>query len=282
HVKETIDYDFGSYGRHGIDRNFVTREKYDDENDAVYDLKIISVQSPTGAPTEYRESTTEEDGGRTVITRVRIGDPDRTVSSTETYVIEYELRGTMRSFGDYDEFYWDAIGTGWEADISNVTITATVPGGAQDTNCYVGPPRSARECDRQSKGGSRTATFSQQSLTPGDGFTVAVKIEPGLVSDNKPHLEPDGSKLTAGELILFGLLGLLGAVVMILPPIIGYVWWRRHGQDQRYAGLAPGTVPAPGQQIAVVQHDPKMEIPVAFSPPRIPVAEAGMLIDGQV
>ena len=29
-------------------------------------------------------------------------------------------------------------------------------------------------------------------------------------------------------------------------------------------------------------NDPDIAIPVAFSPPRIPVAEAGLLIDGQV
>ncbi len=32
----------------------------------------------------------------------------------------------------------------------------------------------------------------------------------------------------------------------------------------------------------MVTHDPDIEIPVAFSPPHIPVAEAGLLVDGQV
>ena len=32
----------------------------------------------------------------------------------------------------------------------------------------------------------------------------------------------------------------------------------------------------------MVPNDPDLPIPVAFSPPRIPVAEAGLLIDGQV
>ncbi|MFP5283004.1 MAG: DUF2207 domain-containing protein, partial [Actinomycetes bacterium] len=48
------------------------------------------------------------------------------------------------------------------------------------------------------------------------------------------------------------------------------------------AGLAPGTVPLPGQQTEVMMHDPDIPIPVAFSPPKIPVAEAGLLVDGQV
>ena len=46
--------------------------------------------------------------------------------------------------------------------------------------------------------------------------------------------------------------------------------------------MAPGTVPLPGQTAEIVPSDPDIEIPVAFSPPPIPVAEAGLLIDGQV
>ncbi len=63
---------------------------------------------------------------------------------------------------------------------------------------------------------------------------------------------------------------------------MGWRWWRKNGRDQRYAGLAPGTTPLAGQDAHVVASDPDLPIPVAFSPPRIPVAEAGLLIDGQV
>ena len=60
------------------------------------------------------------------------------------------------------------------------------------------------------------------------------------------------------------------------------LWWRKNGRDQRYAGLPPGMVPLAGQEAQIVPNDPDIPIPVAFSPPRIPVAEAGLLIDGQV
>jgi uncharacterized protein (TIGR04222 family) len=60
------------------------------------------------------------------------------------------------------------------------------------------------------------------------------------------------------------------------------LWWRKNGRDQRYADLAPGTVPLAGQEGRIVPNDPDIPIPVAFYPPSIPVAEAGLLIDGQV
>ena len=113
-------------------------------------------------------------------------------------------------------------------------------------------------------------------------MSIGVKIAPGLVADNKPHLEPDGSKLTSGEKLGAIILGALGLVVVVGSPVIGVLWWRKNGRDQRYAGLAPGTSPLAGQEAQIVPSDPDLPIPVAFSPPRIPVGEAGLLIDGQV
>ena len=144
------------------------------------------------------------------------------------------------------------------------------------------PCRAPIECttSKFTKGG--TATFTQDNLAANQGMTIGIKIEPGLVADNKPHLEPDGSKLTGAERLGAIVLGAIGLVIMAGSPIVGVLWWRKNGRDQRYAGLAPGTTPLAGQAAHVVPNDPDIPIPVAFSPPRIPVAEAGLLIDGQV
>ena len=119
-------------------------------------------------------------------------------------------------------------------------------------------------------------------IPAGQGMSIGVKIKPGLVADNQPHLEPDGSKLTSGERAAGLALAGVGGVILVGSPLVGMLWWRKNGRDQRYAGLAPGTTPLAGQTAQVVAHDPDIEIPVAFTPPRIPVAEAGLLIDGQV
>jgi uncharacterized membrane protein YgcG len=191
------------------------------------------------------------------------------------------VTGAMRSFADYDEFFWDATGLDWSATIKSVSVTATVPGGAQDATCTYGVAGSTTTCATISDSGG-TARFAQTDLAPGEGVTVGVKIKSGLVSDNKPHLEPDGSKLSSRDKALAGAGVGLGLLATIGSPILGVLWWRKHGRDRRYAGLAPGTVPLPGQTATIVANDPDIPIPVAFAPPRIPVAEAGLLIDGQV
>ena len=282
-VSETIVYRFGdSSGRHGIERFFVTREPYDEDEDAVYTITNIKVSSPDDVPTQFSSRSDTTNDGRGAQLRLRIGDPDETISAdTATYVLSYDLGGALRTFSGYDEFYWDATGVDWSAAIDRVEIAATVPGGAQDVSCAYGPVRSAARCATAAISGG-TATFAQTGLGPGEGVTIGVKIKPGLISDNRPHLEPDGSKLSPAERV--GVIAALGvaALVTIGSPIAGILWWRKNGRDQRYAGLAPGTVPLAGQAVHVVPHDPDLPIPVAFSPPRIPVAEAGLLIDGQV
>jgi hypothetical protein len=45
------------------------------------------------------------------------------------------MTGAMRSFGGYDEFYWDASGFG-NPLIKELTITATVPGGGSGCDLF--------------------------------------------------------------------------------------------------------------------------------------------------
>ncbi|MBA3529621.1 MAG: DUF2207 domain-containing protein, partial [Propionibacteriaceae bacterium] len=281
-VQETIKYRFGdSSGRHGIERYWITRELYDENQDAVYSIDNIVVKSPDGVATQFSRRTDKAKDGREEQLRIRIGDPDETISRpTATYVISYDVTGAMRTFGDYDELYWDATGLEWKASIKAVNISATVPGGAQELTCTYGAAQSKTICGKKIVSG--TAEFSQTNLGPGEGVTIGVKIKSGLVADNKPHLVPDGSQLTTQEKVGIGALAGLVLVSAIGAPIVGVLWWRKNGRDQRYAGLAPGTVPVAGQSAEVVFNDPDIPIPVAFSPPKIPVAEAGLLIDGQV
>ena len=96
------------------------------DEDAVYRITNIDVTSPDpGVSTQWKNITDEFQDGREEHTRLRIGDPDETISAdTATYVISYDLTGAMRSFADYDEFFWDA--SGFENPlIKQLTITAT-------------------------------------------------------------------------------------------------------------------------------------------------------------
>ncbi|HVE98421.1 MAG TPA: DUF2207 domain-containing protein, partial [Mycobacteriales bacterium] len=105
HVVETIDYDFGPNERHGIYRTIPVRFHHDDRYDRVYPVDNLEVTGSPGTPTDI--DVTDEGGSK----RIRIGDPDRTISGRHSYRIAYDVEGSVNRFTGHDELFWNAIGT---------------------------------------------------------------------------------------------------------------------------------------------------------------------------
>ncbi|HTN78212.1 MAG TPA: DUF2207 domain-containing protein, partial [Acidimicrobiales bacterium] len=114
HITEVIAYDFDSNERHGIFRDIPNRFHFDDKHDRVYPLSNIEVTAdPPSTPTDVKVSTVGNE------TRIRIGDPDTTVTGQHTYTISYDVAGALNHFDDHDELFWNAIGTEWDVPIEH-------------------------------------------------------------------------------------------------------------------------------------------------------------------
>ena len=289
HVQETIAYHFGSYGRHGIYRNLVIREPYVDanrhktDNDQLYKISDISVKSPSGAPTQYTATTNNAvtRDHREQQLQLKIGSPSQTISgNSATYVIGYDVQGALRHFGDHSEFVYDVLSpNGWDVDsISNVSVSVTVPDGVTQATCYAAPLGGKAECQHHSISGDGIATFSQDRLGTDEAFTVVAAIKAGAVSNDTPIIVAAPSLLDRAGVSLGGIIP--AAILTVLAPVGAFFYHRRGNKDKRFAGMPPGTFPPPGTD-AAVEDDTLAEdqIPVAFSPPKIPVAEGGLLID---
>lgn len=276
-VQETIVLRFGaSSGRHGLERFWIIREPFDSDRDAVYRIEQIDVSSPSGVSTQWSRTDSADESGRLGVMRIRIGDPDRTISQpTATYVINYHVFGAMRSHQGFDSFYWDAIGDRFPL-IKNAVIDVRVPGGALNIFCSAADPGDRADCDEARITPEKAARFAQQTLPSGQIMTVEVMIGSGLVTDNQPHLEERADR--AAERLAQGVLVGSGVVAAIIP-LLGWWHYRRNGTDKRFAGLPPGVLPARGQPAHEVP-DRNVEIPVSFAPPRLPLAVAGLLLDG--
>ena len=125
-IVEVIDYDFGVERRHGIFR---------DVPDLPFDAPVV-VQSAT-APDEF--VLIPQDAA---VTRIRIGDPDRTISGRHRYTIEYVL---PRLSGDGGTA-WDALGTSWDVPVHDVEAHLVAPFRFDRLRCFRGESGSRRSC----------------------------------------------------------------------------------------------------------------------------------------
>ncbi|WP_410792350.1 DUF2207 domain-containing protein [Kribbella sp. C-35] len=282
HVEETIDYHFGDSGRHGIYRDLVTREPYkdDDSKDQEYQVSNIDVSSPSGAPDEFTVDTYEGNKGRYGELQVKIGDPDKTVPGTEaTYKISYDVRGALRHFDDHSELYWDATGSAWSAVINQVTVNVDVPKGVTKTECFMGTAGSNRTCPQKSVVGEK-GVFGASNLDRGEQLTIVAGITAGAVQNDTPILVDPPSWLERNGVSWLSLIG--SGIATVAAIVLAALYARFGNKDQRYAGMPPGAFPPDGVAAQPVKDDlTEDQIPVAFAPPRIPVAEGGLLIDAK-
>ena len=258
-VTMTLDLQFGSTG-HGPYVWFLTRQKYDEDQDRLYTYSDFRVSSPTGAPTQFDTITERND------IQLKIGDPNQTVSGTQTYVVSYTASGMVNTnvtSSNMDEIYWNVIGTGWELPISNVTVTLHSPAQVARVTCYMGYNYTS-PCESSTSTGS-TAVYTQSSLLSEEGLAVVggwpVGTYPGatlnLVSSSvNPFSFQDGGGYWAG-----GAGAASGLVAWLLVSL------RKKGRDEQYANVTPGMLPAEGTR-ARTKREEIRDAAVEFAPPK--------------
>ena len=116
-ITETVLYDFGTERRHGIFRDVPVIYENTEGRKFRVSLSIQSVTDEEGRPYQYEVSSYGND------TRIKIGDPDKTVTGEHTYIITYTARGVITYFSDHDELYWNVTGNGWEVPIDRAEAT---------------------------------------------------------------------------------------------------------------------------------------------------------------
>jgi len=273
-IVETIEYDFGTQPHHGIYRDIPTRVRYDDRYDREYPLRVDDVSGSADTPVDY---TIEDAGGG--MTRIKIGDPDRTITGVHTYRIAYTVQGAMNAFDSHDELYWNAIGDEWSTTIEQATARVTAPGAITDVACFAGSGGSGLPCDGAQARGT-TARFTQGRLFPYEALTVVVGVQKGAVTVAPPILQ---ERWTVGRAFrLNGVTGTASGLVLLLGcGLFGYVVWTR-GRDRRYQGSQVDQVmgnPHGGtQRVPIGEGD--AAAPVEFGPPEgIRPGQVGTLVD---
>ncbi|HEX9123263.1 MAG TPA: DUF2207 domain-containing protein [Actinomycetota bacterium] len=260
-IRETIAYDFGSQQRHGIYRDVPTRLRYDDTYDRIYPLTVLSVTGSPGTPVQYTTESIE--GG---ITRIKVGDPDRTIQGRHTYELTYRIGAALNGFPDHDELYWNAIGDDWPVPIDRATVRVSGPGAVERVACFSGPTGSNLPCG-SAKLRDGIATFAQQDLPAHQALAVVAGMPKGVVASPAPVLEERWSvdrAFSATPPIAGAFFGLL---VLVLAGFGTLVW--RTGRDRRFVGSQVDVVMGapPGTPDRAVPLFEGGTAPVEFAPP---------------
>lgn len=176
-VSERITVDFTGERRHGIYRDIPLTFK--DPIGRKHEIKIkdISVYDEMARPRRVKVFH------RGSWLRIRIGRANRLITGIQTYVIDYRVKYAIYRLGDYDELYWNVIGTGWAVPIQRAGSTLELPFSGQPLQvaCYTGGYGArGRDCKFKIQG-SRISFTVTRALRPHEGLTIGVDWPPGLV-----------------------------------------------------------------------------------------------------
>lgn len=235
---ERITAQFPDYDQnHGIERA-IPRE-YDGHSVS------LNVESVTD---EHDNRLTYETYGNGKNEVVRIGDADKYVHGTRTYVITYTQRDVTRYFADtgLDEFYWDTNGVDWRVPISALTVRLHFDEDIQsylraEDECYVGGEGSNARCEIEE--GEGVYTVRVQNLGVGDNVTLAVGFSQGAFASYKPSLWERLVGYWIASLVVTAFLSLaIGAWLAIR-------WSRLRNRTNETSTIVPEYVPPRGTSV---------------------------------
>jgi len=238
-VRETVVAEFLT-DRHGIYR-YVPVEGKDDQGHAYrLDVRLAGV-TRDGEPERVE---TSRQGGNVVW---KIGRADLTMRGTHTYVIEYEVRGAIGRFEDFDEIYWNVTGEGWDVPLPVVSAVVTLPEGVSVSRsaCYTGTYGSTAQDCTIVDGASEAGFVSTKEGLP---MTVAVGFPKGAVAG------PSAVSAIAAWLARWG-----GWFFPLIVLAYMYRRWRREGDDAPFGSVvaqydAPDGL-TPAETIALIRQN---------------------------
>jgi len=200
-VVETIKADFQS-AHHGIFRDIPIKYRGRYRERFNFRLSVRSVTDENEVA--YKRKVTRP--GRNI--RIKIGDPDVTLTGEHTYVISYDVIRAIGFLKDVDEIYWNATGTEWPVPIEKAEAVVTLPKPMDQASLrvalYTGPFGSTEKDGRWwFEPPDKVHFVSNHSFGVEEGLTIGVGWPKGIVArpsaalraqwlftDNMPFLLP--------------------------------------------------------------------------------------------
>ncbi len=229
-VRETINVNVeGDEIRRGILRDFPTTY-YDGRGQRVrVGFEVLEVERDGRSEPYAMESLSNGQ-------RIRIGDADVLLTDgSHTYEITYRTSRQLGFFAEFDELYWNVTGNGWPFPIVEAAVVIRLPEGAriQQHAEYTGPQGSTANNSRViTASGSEYRAVTTRRLEPGEGFTIAIAWQKGLIA-----APSEGDRLTWW---LGDNTGIFALITTLLASGLFYLYaWNKAGRDPLKGVIIP-------------------------------------------
>lgn len=213
-VTEKIDTNFKS-AKHGIIRNIplTGTVRRSDGSKGSFRAKISNIK----VSDNYTKTTSFTNGQKLV--ELKIGDADTTLRGNKSYTISYDYALGDDKVSDYDELYYNIIGTQWDTTISNVTFSIHMPKDFDTSKIgFTHGPQGSSQTDGityEVDGNTITGEYNSD-LSSYNGLTVRIELPEGyfVIKDYQKYID-------YAVIALF-----IGLVV------ITFVLWLKNGKDK--------------------------------------------------
>lgn len=188
--------------------------------------------------------------------RIKIGSSNSDVpKGLHTYKIEYTTERQMFFEEDYNELYWNLIGSGWNFDIEECSARIYFPKGTEiledDIKAYVGAYGDTEESDDvywYVDEDESCVYFNVFREIPSlNAFTILVRSEKGTIA------EPTLSQkfrwfIQDNAMFVFILIGMIGLGIW------QFFIWKKHGKDPEKNVIIPKYYPPEGMNVGDVKY----------------------------
>jgi len=153
----------------------------------------------------------------------KIGDSDITHTGDKRYIISYTYDVGDDNIPEFDQFYYNIIGTGWDTNIDNVKFNITFPKDFDENKIWLtSGTYGSTNSDKGSytKLGYRIEGYAT-NLGPNEGLTIKVEFPEGYYIGSRDNTDKSQTYAMIGWVLCVGLLVLL------------YLLWVKYGKDKK-------------------------------------------------
>lgn len=216
-IQETLNTNFFDDYSHGIYRTIPT-----------YFTNQRAIISDISVNNEYTKTTSATD------TTLKIGDPDNYANRNEIYKIDYLFDMGDDNIDEYDQFYFNIIGSQWETNIHNVTFKVILPENIDRDSIHItsgGYGIEDNSKDVTFLVNDNVITGQCENLYQYESITMRIVFDEGYYTNERVNRNLS---------LIFAIIGWIITIVLFA---FLYILWKKHGKDKTVYSTVQFTAP---------------------------------------